>query len=220
MKLLHEGGGGSECSLRLSFLYRLVNNQIMARPRRFDRDAAIQAAMRVFWTHGYAQTPLSALTTATGLGKGSLYNAFNSKAELFVLAFEDYQRRHSAPIVEALAHPDLKTAIDAAFAAHIEQITGSDTPPGCMIVGAAIDPPRDAPEIAARVAEAMAGLERAFWNRLNQAYASRALPLDADPRALARAFTALVQGMAVTARTTKDRTALDDIRRIAVAMLP
>mgnify|MGYP002467728107 CR=1 FL=1 len=202
-------------------MYRTVKNEnAMPRPLSFDRDAAITAAMEVFWEHGYNHAPLSALTEATGLGKGSLYNAFGSKAELFALAFEEYQRRYSASVVAALNAPDLRAAIDGAFAAKVDCVLGRDRPPGCLAVGSLIDPPRDAPEIAARVVAAVQTLERLLKARLSQAVEEGQLPADADPTALARALTALLQGLAVTARVTSDVEKLSDIRRGALALLP
>lgn len=51
----------------------------MARPRTFDDDEVIDRAMERFWTHGYTDTSPAQLADATGIGKGSLYNAFGSK---------------------------------------------------------------------------------------------------------------------------------------------
>ena len=53
------------------------------RPRAFDRDAALGAAMRLFWRHGYEATPVSALTEAMGLTPPQLYAAFGDKRRLF-----------------------------------------------------------------------------------------------------------------------------------------
>lgn len=59
------------------------------RPREFKDNAVIDAAMEVFWDNGYESCSTEALCNKTGLGRGSLYNAFGSKHELYEQAFGD-----------------------------------------------------------------------------------------------------------------------------------
>lgn len=54
------------------------------RPRSFDRDAALQAAMLLFWRHGYESTSMRMLAEAMGVTAPSIYAAFGDKRELFV----------------------------------------------------------------------------------------------------------------------------------------
>ena len=46
----------------------------------------MQAARDQFWLHGFNGTSLDDLTVVTGLGRGSLYAAFNDKRALFLRA--------------------------------------------------------------------------------------------------------------------------------------
>ncbi|GAB6902172.1 TetR/AcrR family transcriptional regulator [Kineosporia succinea] len=64
----------------------------MARPRTFDETTALMSAARTFRRHGYADTTTEQLCGAVGVGRGSLYNAFTSKDELFVRALGTYLR--------------------------------------------------------------------------------------------------------------------------------
>ena len=191
----------------------------MPRPRLHDRDAAVAAAMRVFWTHGYSKAPLSELTAATGMGKGSLYNMFGSKAGLFSATVEAYQARFSAPILAALGAEDVYDAVDGAIAAHIGQIVGDDTPSGCLIAFGGIDAPSD-DDAAGRIRAALKGLETTLTARFARAQADGQIAPDADPAALGGTVAALIQGMAMTARRAPDdRAALEAIRETAVTLL-
>src|SRR6476661_2036032 len=63
------------------------------RPRSFDRDAALAAAMDVFWEKGFEATSITDLTEAMGINPPSLYSAFGDKEKLFLEAIEAYQQR-------------------------------------------------------------------------------------------------------------------------------
>ena len=62
----------------------------MARPREFDMDQALDAAMTTFWTQGYEATSMTDLVEATGVKKGSLYKAFDDKHDLFMKSLARY----------------------------------------------------------------------------------------------------------------------------------
>ena len=54
------------------------------RPREFDREQALQAALILFWRQGYEPTSLAQLKAAMGdLSPTSFYAAFGSKEQLF-----------------------------------------------------------------------------------------------------------------------------------------
>ncbi|MDD7928196.1 TetR/AcrR family transcriptional regulator [Microbacterium thalli] len=65
----------------------------MPRARAFDEDAALDAAIELFWVRGYRAASVSELSTATGVANGSLYQAWGSKWELFLAAFRRYCAR-------------------------------------------------------------------------------------------------------------------------------
>ncbi len=54
------------------------------RPKVFDRDAALDKAMKLFWQHGYEATSLADLVEATGAKAPTLYAEFTNKEGLFV----------------------------------------------------------------------------------------------------------------------------------------
>lgn len=63
---------------------------MVGRPREFDPEVVLNAAMEAFWAKGYEATSLADLMEATGLHKGSLYQAFGDKHALFVQALKKY----------------------------------------------------------------------------------------------------------------------------------
>jgi TetR/AcrR family transcriptional repressor of nem operon len=62
----------------------------VGRPREFDEQRALEAAMDEFWKKGYESTSLNDLCCCTGLHKGSLYQAFGDKHQLFMRSLNHY----------------------------------------------------------------------------------------------------------------------------------
>ena len=88
------------------------------RPRAFDKEKALEAAMLVFWRNGYAGTSMADLTDAMGINKPSLYAAFGNKEQLFVAAVEQYMRLIS-PSLDYLYAPDLPLPLRRAWLAFL-----------------------------------------------------------------------------------------------------
>ncbi|HZC78142.1 MAG TPA: TetR/AcrR family transcriptional regulator, partial [Ktedonobacterales bacterium] len=70
------------------------------RPRSFDREAALERAIDVFWRHGYEATSVSDLTSAMGINPPSLYAAFGDKEKLFLEAVERYQQQRRQAVMK------------------------------------------------------------------------------------------------------------------------
>lgn len=78
----------------------------MARPLQFDRQQALDAAMQVFWLHGFCSSSLQQLLTAMEINRGSLYAAFGDKAGLFKEVIDNYQCTMQAVVFELLNNED------------------------------------------------------------------------------------------------------------------
>jgi len=107
----------------------------MARPREFDRDAALDQAMRVFWAKGFAATSTDDLLQAMGIGRQSLYNAFGDKQQLYREALAAYQRGTLSGHMSRLNAP--VSPIEGLYAL-LEGLTAEDDAQrvlGCMGVG-------------------------------------------------------------------------------------
>src|SRR5687768_2471443 len=75
------------------------------RPRAFDEQAALEAALGVFWRKGYEGASLSDLTEAMGINRPSLYAAFGNKEALFRRVLERYAQGPACYVREAAEAP-------------------------------------------------------------------------------------------------------------------
>jgi AcrR family transcriptional regulator len=105
------------------------------RPRGFDRDAALDSAMHLFWEHGYEGASLLTLRHAMGdISSASFYAAFGSKEALYREALARYLDRHGS-IIDALDDERLppRARLEQALIASVAVQTDVAHPTGCMV---------------------------------------------------------------------------------------
>ena len=111
----------------------------MSGRKQFDVEEALEQATRIFWRHGYADASLELLTTATGLGRGSLYGAFGSKDDLFRQALDRYAAAYGQRYDDAFAahRGDPVAAVAAFFDVVLARIEDPTVPDGCLVAQSA-----------------------------------------------------------------------------------
>ncbi|CAL9654426.1 TetR/AcrR family transcriptional regulator [Streptomyces sp. Tu 3180] len=196
----------------------------MARPRTFDEEGALDAAMRTFWERGYEATSTQDLCDATGLGRSSIYNTFKSKHDLFerVLArYIDSMTTAQLAVLEDVRHSAadrLRALFTMVVDGETEHRTGGRGL-GCLTVNTTV-------ELVARDPRAAEMLERDTRRRLTalravleegQRDGSITSPRDAG--ALARFVNAAIGGMRISSQGGADRAALESIAEIAMDAL-
>lgn len=169
------------------------------RPREFDLDRALDAALRVFWERGYEGTSLNDLTSAMGITRPSLYAAFGNKEDLFRKALDRYSTLRWGFAKGAMAEPTSRAAVERLLKGFAGIEKSCDHPRGCLMVqGALVCSEEGSPirtELAFRRAEGEARLSErlADWQRDGD------LPADASPKALARYVATVANGLSVQA---------------------
>ncbi len=124
----------------------------MVGKRKFDEGAVLDAALRVFWQRGYSATNISDLETATGLSRGSIYQAFGDKEGLFVACLARYEETVAACIFSALKGEDGAAGIRGMMDAVLSRRSAPGGLPGCLLTNAAVERislPRGAAGVAA-----------------------------------------------------------------------
>ncbi len=190
------------------------------RPRQFDADAALDAALRTFWRKGFQATSLDDLTAATGLNRPSLYAAFGNKDALYAAAIARYVATIGRAFLIPLAAPvPLAAALRRFFAAVVATTCGAHGPLGCAI---ACTLPADAghlPALQRLLAGALAEIDGAVQQRLVAARAAGELPPHADPRVTAQLVVGTMLSLAIRARAGAPRRELTRIASACVALV-
>jgi TetR/AcrR family transcriptional regulator, transcriptional repressor for nem operon len=184
----------------------------MPRPKGFDPDQAIDAAMQAFWAKGYAATSAQDLVGSTGLGRGSLYNAFSSKHHLFQEALRRYEERWTARQEEVLEGPgSVREAIREVLLTVVdEELAGDEGPRGCLAVNAAVELAGRDSEVTAQVRRIFTRVEDALYSAIERAQRDGEIDPDRDARALAQFILNTMYGLRVLGKTA-DRGTLTGI---------
>lgn len=176
----------------------------MGRPRRFDRDRAVEEAMYLFWEYGYESTSLSQLKSGIGGGISapSFYAAFSSKEALFQECCARYLASY-AQVTACLWEPDLdpREAIETALLRSARMQSAPGHPRGCMVGLGGLSAVR--PEHAAAVAPLSASRARTragFLACVRRGIQQGALAPETPARALAMVFDSFLLGLSLLAR--------------------
>ncbi|MGX9714509.1 TetR/AcrR family transcriptional regulator [Janthinobacterium lividum] len=176
----------------------------MGRPRTFDRQAAVEQAMFLFWQQGYESTSLSQLKASLGGGISapSFYAAFGSKEALFREAAQCYLDTF-ARVTECLWDDGLapRAAIELALRQSASMQSEPGHPPGCMVaLGCMSAPTAEHAAVAAPLTQSRARTRAGFVRCVERGMASGDLPGDMDAVALASVFDSFLSGVAIQAR--------------------
>lgn len=190
------------------------------RPREFCPEAALGAALGVFWAKGYDGASMADLTAAMGITKPSLYAAFGNKEQLFHQALDRYEAEKLAYTREALKQPTARGVAEHFMRGAVAAQTSSCDPKGCMGVISATACSAAADSIKAHIMERRASSNAALVARFEQAKTEGDLPAHVDPQGLAHYLYALLQGMAVLATSGATRADLDRIVDLSLSMWP
>jgi AcrR family transcriptional regulator len=192
----------------------------MGRPRAFDRDKALDQALHLFWEKGYEGTSIADLTGAMGINPPSLYAAFGNKEALFRAALDRYENFRDQIMEEAFAAPTAREAMTRLLEGTADRLSDKDKPKGCLMVQGALSGSEECASVKHDLAARRAGGEVLIRERLKRAKWEGDLPEDADPAALARFVSTVLQGMSVQASGGATRKELRAIADMALRAWP
>jgi TetR/AcrR family transcriptional regulator, transcriptional repressor for nem operon len=191
----------------------------MARPKSFDEQQVLDAAVDCFRRQGLNSASIRDLADEMGIAGPSLYNAFGCKRSLFLQALERYvdcgMRSHFAELEQA----GPKAAIRAFFAEFIDRASAETDPRGCLLVNTAMEIGARDEELAGRITDYLGEMEAFLRRNLQAAQSAGELPAGRDAGELAALLFAHLLGLAVIARVQPDRVALKQRLTPALALL-
>ncbi|QRG80882.1 TetR family copper-responsive transcriptional repressor ComR [Citrobacter sp. R56] len=172
------------------------------RPKVFDREAALDKAMTLFWQHGYEATSLSDLVEATGAKAPTLYAEFTNKEGLFRAVLDRYISRFAAKHEAQLfcEEKSVESALEDYFTAVATCFTSKETPAGCFMINTSATLAASSRDIAHTVKSRHAMQEQTLTQFLCQRQERGEIPAHCNPQSLAEFLNCILQGMSISAR--------------------
>jgi TetR/AcrR family transcriptional repressor of nem operon len=177
----------------------------------------LDSATELFWRYGYAGTSLEQIDEATGLGRGSLYNAFGDKRSLFLACLDHYGAREIGAAIAMLSGSgSAAQKVCTLFASAVDTVRLAGDRRGCLLCNAAIEVAPHDTTVEARVVKHLGSLRAAFYHILKVEQGVRANRVAAG---LADQLTAEYLGLLVMAKGGFSVTHLKRIAEGACALV-
>ncbi len=191
----------------------------MARPVEFDRDAALDAAIKLFWSQGYSATPLAQLLEGMGIGRSSFYASFGDKRSLFVEVLELFAARTQKIFAESRRPEDVLGTVRRFFERTLLQVPRSRSSRGCLMVNTILELAEVDAELCAQAASALGRMEADFEACFAEAQQAGRYPKDQPAAALASHVMLLNQGLRVASRKRVSRAKLQSEIDLSLSFL-
>ncbi|MFF2751558.1 TetR/AcrR family transcriptional regulator [Kitasatospora sp. NPDC058048] len=191
----------------------------MARTKEFDPDAALQAALELFWQRGYEATSMADLVERLGIARASIYATFGSKRELYLRALERYCEQSDSARLLDLSQPGPALPAVRALVRRYAVTDEEEGRRGCFVTNTAVELAPHDPAASRRVEASLDRLETLLTAALARAAAQGELPAGRDPRTLARMLVVLLQGIRVVGKTADGAPRARDAAEQALALL-
>ena len=169
----------------------------MAGARQFDEQEVIGIALDVFWRKGLHDATMQDLAAATGVQRGSLYNAYGDKEAIFLRAFDQYAGQFLAASGQALAEGDTAERLRKFLDMIIVNMTSGSPARGCLTTRTALDASISSSEVRERVQHVLSRLEQLIAKAISTAPGK---PPAIDANRLARVVVTYTRGLAVMER--------------------
>ncbi|HEX2672860.1 MAG TPA: TetR/AcrR family transcriptional regulator [Polyangiaceae bacterium] len=192
----------------------------MGRPRLFDLDGALSRALDVFWEHGYGATTPAELLDAIGVGKGSFYNAFESKHALFEQALRRYGDDRVAGLSRSLADSG---PVGQRIRRYLERLAAPENEKalrrGCFAANTAAELGRHDPAASKIVLGTFERMESVLQATLAEGQKRGELEASLQPKAVASLLLATLIGITVLAKVDSSPARTKRIAQAFAALL-
>jgi TetR/AcrR family transcriptional repressor of nem operon len=128
----------------------------------------LDSARDAFWSKGYALASMTDISRQSGVGNGSIYAAYVSKAELFLVVLKRYCESRVDTVRTSMASGRTPAeAVACLFGAVIDDCTSHSPSWGCLMLNSMAELGREWPEVRDIATSATAEMQAVVRSRLD-----------------------------------------------------
>lgn len=192
----------------------------IGRPRNFDSEQALQAAMQVFWSNGYEATSLTDLIEAMEISKSSFYQTFESKHQLFQKCLDYYQGGFVADMTATLKQAKTGRAfIENIFKAMPDKAKSSCDRRGCLIQNCVSELAQRDPVIAKVIAKSIKKITTVLLSAVKRAQEEGDISKDKKSLPLARYLLSSINGLTTMIKAGASPTEIKEVTQVVLTAL-
>jgi len=199
-------------------MYHLVYNAFMTnkitprgRPKAFDEQEALTAAMHYFWEHGYANTSLDNLLIAMGIKKSSFYATFKSKEEVFSRCLALYREETHKQFQALKAQVGPKEAMLMLTHSTIKELKETGNVKGCLLINSGKECYNRYTELSHQIKIEFNFVQDLFVEFVKEAQELGEIKSKKDAHVISGRYMNTLNGLVVTIQAGATQALIDDL---------
>ncbi len=193
----------------------------MPRVKLFNEEVVLEKAIELFWEKGFSDTSMQDLVDYLGISRGSLYDTFGGKKELFDTAFNRYKEVNNKMMIQFLEdQPSIKKGLLKLFELPINaSVCDKGNVRGCFAVNTTTELlPKDE-KIHSILKENKIEIEKIFYAYLQKGVKNGEITKDKDIATISSLIYALLNGILVIGKINPDKKYLLNIVKKGLSVL-
>ncbi len=171
----------------------------LGRPRKFDKDAALEKAVELFRRKGYEATSMTDITETLGINRPSVYAAFGNKETLFAQVLAQYIEGPTAYLDEVLSEKTSKEVVRQLLIQSVDLLTSLEKSTGCLAVMSSVSSELGSVGIRQKIVDSLNRYEKKLVQRFERAIEEGDLPDGSNPQFLSKYVLTIHKGLSVQA---------------------
>jgi len=192
----------------------------MPRVKLFDEKEVLTKAMNLFWKKGFSATSVQDLVKHLGINRGSIYDTFGNKEELFRQSFTLYRTSTINAITGIFdRHAKVKDGFSELFETSISEVVADKEYKGCFFVNTTTELIPNDKNMLEIFEGVKRDFERLFYKYLKKGRESGELKTDQDLKTLASLLFMIYNGMKVVSKINPKKKELSNSLDLAMTLV-
>ena len=181
------------------------------RPKAFDENEALTAAMNYFWEHGYDNTSLDNLLNVMGIKKSSFYSTFKSKEAVFSRSLELYRESMLSQLKALNREIGPKQTLLMLTTMTINELKDSGQVKGCLLVNSGQECYKKYAQLSQQIALEFNFFQELFSSFVKEAQQLNEISNSKDAKIIAGRYMNTLNGLIVSIQAGFTQEQIEDI---------